>query len=201
MDDVQLKEWRDQYESDTAAIEKEIGDAESSGNTAAFKGLESRVERLTVERGRLEAAEKSARSAHWLARMGDGAGGNDAGPVNIESGPEKGAQLNPLTLPTAQLQKMYKAFRDRQPMSIKAEHKAFSTVESLLPAQLDPQVVAHIHEWRILDRLPMISIDAPTYEFIVHNFAGDSGGPAPVAEGAAKPEYTPDATSSTAAVV
>jgi HK97 family phage major capsid protein len=42
----------------------------------------------------------------------------------------------------------------------------------------------------------MISISAPTYEFIVHNFSGDSGAPTPVAEGAPKPEYTPAATSS-----
>jgi hypothetical protein len=41
----------------------------------------------------------------------------------------------------------------------------------------------------------MISISAPTYEFIVHNFSGDSGAPTPVAEGAPKPEYTPAATS------
>jgi HK97 family phage major capsid protein len=99
------------------------------------------------------------------------------------------------------LKAMYQAFRDRQPLSIKADTKAFSTVESLLPPELDPNVVAHIHEWRILDRLPAIPISAPSYEFIIHNFSADSGGPGVVAEGAAKPEYVPAATSSTVTAV
>jgi HK97 family phage major capsid protein len=114
-----------------------------------------------------------------------------------------GAHVSPMAFSDASLQKMFNAFKDRQPLSIKAEvaTKAFSTVDSLLPAQLDPQVVGHIHEWRILDRLPMITINAPSYEFIVHNFSGDTGAPAIVAEGGTKPEYLPDATSSIATVV
>ena len=60
-----------------------------------------------------------------------------------------GAQVNPLAFNDSSLQRMYKAFQSRESMSIRGvETKAFSTVDSLLPAELDPQVVAHIHEWR-----------------------------------------------------
>ena len=129
-------------------------------------------------------------------------GGDMGNEPNVTTKAMTGAQLSPMAFGQKSLQRMYKAFQERQNCSIRAaETKAFSTVDSLLPAQLDPQVVAHIHEWRILDRLPSISISAPSYEFIVHNFAGDSGGPSIVAEGGAKPEYVPDATSSIASVV
>jgi hypothetical protein len=63
-----------------------------------------------------------------------------------------GAQLNPLAFGDASLKAMHKAFEDRQSFSINADTKAFSTVDSLLPAELAPGVVGHIHEWRILDR-------------------------------------------------
>ena len=57
--------------------------------------------------------------------------------------------MNPLAFNDSSLQRMYKAFQSRESMSIRGvETKAFSTVDSLLPAELDPQVVAHIHEWR-----------------------------------------------------
>ncbi len=111
-----------------------------------------------------------------------------------------GKELSPLAFSEASLKTMYKAFQDRTPMTIRAETKGFSSVDSLLPAQLNPAVIGQIHEWRVLDHLPSISITAPSYEFVVHNFAGDSGGPAPVAEGAAKPEYIPAVTSSVATV-
>jgi len=120
-----------------------------------------------------------------------------------------GAQLSPLAFSDSSLKQMYKAFQNRQPFSIRAEvsKKAFSTVDSLLPAELAPGIIAHQHEWRILERLPAITIGSPSYEFLVHNFAGDTGTneSAPfagvVAEGAAKPEYVPDATSSIATAV
>lgn len=78
-----------------------------------------------------------------------------------------------------------------------ATTKDFSTVSPLLPPQLAPGVVEHIHENRLMDRLPVTAISAPSYEFVVHNFAGDTGGPDWTAEGAGKPEWVPDVTTQT----
>jgi HK97 family phage major capsid protein len=110
-----------------------------------------------------------------------------------------GRELSPMTFSPADLQAAYKAYKSRQPMSIQT--KAFSSVDNLLPAELDPSVVGQIHEWRILDKLEAVSISAPSYEYLVHNFAGDTGGPGVVAEGGTKPEYVPDATSQIATAI
>jgi HK97 family phage major capsid protein len=127
--------------------------------------------------------------------------GGDAGEQpEITTRTLTGRELAPLSFSEASLKAMYKAYLDRQPFTIRAETKAFSTVDSLLPPQLDPYVVEEIHEWRILDRLPCISITAPSWEYITHNFASDTGGPGIVAEGGTKPEYVPAATSSTVSV-
>lgn len=134
----------------------------------------------------------------FMTKLGDNPAGLGTEP-DVVTKKMTGAQLNPLAFSDESLKAMYKAFKNRQPMRIEA--KGFSTVEDLLPAQLAPDVVAHQHEWRILDRLPMISINGPSYEFIRHNFAGDTGGPDIVAEGATKPEYVPDVTSDIATVV
>ena len=194
MDDVQLKAWRDQYETDAAAIEKEITAAESSGDAAAFKALEAKVERLTVDRARLESAEKSARNTAWLAKMGDGAGGGGTvaadGPVNVDA-VKMGREVSPLGFSQPALKSLHKAISSRQGLSV----KAFSTLDSLLPAQLAPGILGKIHESRLLDRLPAQPISAPSYEILVHS--STTGAPATVAEGAAKPEVTPVMTSQT----
>lgn len=155
--------------------------------------LETRVKNLEEAKKALEWEESREKAGAYLAN-----GGDAGSEPYITTKQMTGKQLSPLAFSEKSLKAMYKAFQNRQPMSIRAETKAFSSVDSLLPAQLDPQVVAHIHEWRILDRLPSISISAPSYEFIVHNFASDTGAPTTVAEGATKPEYVPAATSSIA---
>ncbi|OBH43375.1 hypothetical protein A5687_14950 [Mycobacterium mantenii] len=77
--------------------------------------------------------------------------------------------------------------------------KAFSTVESLIPAQLAPGVLEKIHEHRVLDYLPVQAISAPSYEIIVHS--STTGAPTPVAEGAAKPEVVLNTTAQTLTAV
>jgi HK97 family phage major capsid protein len=55
-----------------------------------------------------------------------------------------------------------------------------------LPAQLFPYPVEHIHENRLLEKLPGVAMDAPQISFIRH--ISTTGNPAPVAEGAMKNE-------------
>jgi HK97 family phage major capsid protein len=79
---------------------------------------------------------------------------------------------------------MHDAITHRSNFAIKT--KDFNTVDSLLPAQLQPNVVGPQYEGRLLDRLLVEVIDAPSLEFIRHT--STTGAPAIVAEGAPKPE-------------
>jgi HK97 family phage major capsid protein len=72
--------------------------------------------------------------------------------------------------------------------SFQAETKAFSTVDPLLPPQLQPSVVAAIHESRLMDYLPTQAISAPTFEYLKHT--SSTGAPGTVVEGALKPDVT-----------
>lgn len=167
----------------------------NSQNSAQFKADLDQVQEEYAELDRDKKSFAMSRSA--ILKIDGSALGYGGAAVQRKS--VTGAQVNPLAFDESALKAMYKAFKNRQQYSIQA--KDFSTVDSLLPAQLAPGVVAHQHEWRILDRLPTQAITAPSYEFIRHNFAGDTGGPDVVAEGAAKPEYVPDVTSDIATVV
>jgi hypothetical protein len=60
------------------------------------------------------------------------------------------------------------------------EHRAFSTVDSLLPPSLQPLVVGPQYESRLLTRFPLVSTDAPSIEYIRHT--STSGTPTLVAE-------------------
>ncbi|NMO03129.1 phage major capsid protein [Gordonia sp. TBRC 11910] len=74
----------------------------------------------------------------------------------------------------------------RSSFSITESRDASLGIPGLLPPQLDPLVVGQIHEPRLLEKLPTMTIEAPSFEFIRHN--STTGGPGMVAEGAAKPE-------------
>jgi len=65
--------------------------------------------------------------------------------------------------------------------------KSPATVTSLIPPQLQGQIVAPVYDVRIADYLPTIAISTPTYRYLKQSGAA-TGSPAPVAEGGAKPE-------------
>jgi HK97 family phage major capsid protein len=184
MNSIEAK--RAQLKTESEEISDLIVSAIAQKNYTKLAGLETRVTALAHAK---KAFDRQQNVPAWAT----GAANSGAAP-GYTTKAVTGGQLSPLNFSDGSLGAMYKAFNARQPMSI--ESKAFSTIESLLPAELDPQVVARIHENRLLERLPAIAISAPSYEFIVHNFASDSGAPAPVAEGASKPEYIPAASSS-----
>ena len=93
-----------------------------------------------------------------------------------------GRQTSPLAFGDESLKAMHAAVVARQSLQI----KAFSTADSLLPAQLAPRVLGPVHESRLLDRLPTQAIAAPVYEYVRHQ--ATTGAAAVVAEGAVKPE-------------
>ena len=113
-----------------------------------------------------------------------------------------GGQASPLSFDQKDLRAAYNAVKQGGNFKITTKDTlGYSTVDSLLPAHLAPGVVPEQHEWRILEHLPAMAVGVPSTEFLIHNFPSDSGGPGVVAEGAAKPNYTPAVTSSTATVV
>jgi HK97 family phage major capsid protein len=122
--------------------------------------------------------------AYNAASKFDGMGGANGGTPPRPGLRRKGAQVAPLAFEEEHLKAMHDAVTHRQSFAIKT--KSFNTVDSLLPAQLQPNVVGPQYETRLLDRLPVQVIDAPSLEYIRHT--STTGTPAIVAEGAPKPE-------------
>jgi HK97 family phage major capsid protein len=124
-------------------------------------------------------------AAYGAAQRYSGMAGAHGG-VTLPGMRLKGAQVAPLRFDDEQLKAMHDAVSHRQSFSIRT--KDFNTVDSLLPAQLQPQVVGPQYEGRLLDRLLVQVIDAPSLEYIRHT--STTGTPGIVVEGAPKPELT-----------
>ena len=112
-----------------------------------------------------------------------------------------GKDVYPFGLPKQEVRKAYEAVKRGGNYIIEGKDFAstietkdtFSTVDSLLVAQQAPGIVPEYFEARLIDHLPVTAITAPSYQFLQHNFASDSGGPGFVAEGATKPQWNPAA--------
>ncbi len=77
-----------------------------------------------------------------------------------------GGRLSPLNFPDEELRRLQTAAIRGE--SARIEARDFSTADPLLPASLQPVVVAAQHENRLLDRLPAIAIETPSTVFIRH---------------------------------
>jgi HK97 family phage major capsid protein len=170
----------EQLEAEAAEIDKALTEAVESKNYAGLADLERRVTALADARFDLERKQAADANPNYAATRN---WGGDAGsqPDPAISGTALGALANPLRLDQKALATVHQAMSRRQSV----ETKAFSTLDSLIPAQLDPNILPKIHEHRLLDYLPVLTISAPSYEIIVHS--STTGAPTPVAEGAAKP--------------
>ncbi len=159
------------------------------------------VAELTPKMARLERDDKELAEAlksfnsiptHLRGGGGAGSGRNENGDSSGMFTPTppgmrtKGAQAVPLGFDENELRAMHEAVSHRQSYALKT--KAFNSVDSLLPAQLQPWVVGPQYEGRLLDHLPVQPIEAPSLEYIVHT--GTIGPPAIVPEGGVKPEVT-----------
>lgn len=151
---------------------------------------------------------KRRNSEEFVKRMGNNPAGLGASsvpmaPVEYPLGAKGlGKDLYPLGLSKNEVDKAHdivikhkgnysigsKSFMDN------AETKdTFSSVDSLLVAQQAPGIVPEYFEARIIDHLPVVPISAPSYQFLQHNFASDTGAPGFVAEGTTKPQWNPAA--------
>lgn len=139
----------------------------------------------------------------FITRMGSNPAGIGTAP-NTDSLYQLGAKglgkdFYPFGLPKAELQKAFEVIKrggnyiieDKSFASGAVETKTFSSVESLLVPQQAPGVVGEYFEARLIDHLPVVAISSPSYQFIQHHFASDTGGPDFVAEGNTKPQWNP----------
>src|ERR1700738_186627 len=154
---------------------------------ATFKAFEAHCARWDADRKKLDADKFGMLRAFGRSL------GNDSD--EMETKAMTGAQLNPARFSEDSLRVLHKARTSRQSVSV----KAFTTIDTLLPAQLAPYPVGKIHEHRVACRFPPTSISAPSYEFIFHS--STTGAPGVVSEGGTKPEVVLNATSSIATVV
>jgi len=135
-----------------------------------------------------------------VSKMGVCAG--DLGNANPPSPTKrmKGRDACPLAFKESDFRALHAAMEKGQNIRIKSvgdvSTKAFSTAESLLPAQLYPGIIGKVHEHRLLDHLPVIGMNAPSMEFMVHS-SSSGGPPAITAEGATKPDITLTLTQNT----
>ncbi|WP_461480071.1 phage major capsid protein [Mycobacterium sp. HUMS_1102779] len=107
-----------------------------------------------------------------------------------------GADLQPLSFDGHAIEALRKGFEAKSPTATLIT-KDFNTVEtgystttsSLLPAELNPSVVARVHEDRVYDHLPCVTATSLNYEFICDETTSN-GITGPTAEGVAAPDVT-----------
>lgn len=105
---------------------------------------------------------------------------------------EVGKKAYPFGLPKAEVKAAYEAIKRGGNYTIQTKD-TFSSVDSLLVPQQAPGIVPEYFEARLIDHLPVTAISAPSYQFLQHNYASDTGAPGFTAEGATKPQWEPAA--------
>ena len=136
--------------------------------------------------------------------------GGDAGTGNIRmndatfplSAKGLGKDVYPFGLPKSEVRKAFEVIKRGGNYIIEAgtslgtkandgSGNPFTSVDSLLVPEQAPGIVPEYFEQRIMDHLPVTTISAPSYQFLQHNFASDTGAPGFVAEGQTKPQWNP----------
>src|ERR1700730_8572520 len=146
---------RRELDAEAANIQAAITRAVTTKSHRDLDALEKRVNRMAAHRAELSRQQNAIATGKFAALR---AYGGDFGshPAVVKNGRRTGREVAPLALPEPALKALYDAQESGQSIRVKAafqpETKAFSTVDPLLPPQLQPGVVAQIHEWRLLDR-------------------------------------------------
>lgn len=163
-----------------AAGRDQLSEIEEHRYRGYRRDLAELSERIRFEEGELQRAHIPDR----YARLGGGGPDLSRTPMPRRATLGSAARLAPLGFEPDEVRRLQSAAQRGDPCRI--ETRAFSTADSLLPAQLWPYPIAAVHEWRILDRLPGIEMDTAQITFIQHT--STTGAAGTVAEGAAKPE-------------
>lgn len=145
---------------------------------------------------------KAKSSQEFINKMGSNPGGQGSAPDTSNLYPlgatGLGKDVYPFGLPKGEVKKAYEAITrggnyiiPAKSLSESAVTKTFASVESLLVPQQASGIIGEYFEARLIDHLPVIAIDGPSYQFLQHNYASDTGGPDFVAEGSTKPQWNP----------
>jgi HK97 family phage major capsid protein len=190
---AQIAAQRRQLDAEAVDIDKAIGAAVETKNYRDLDALEKRVNELAEARKELDRHEENSTIAASGKFAALAAYGGDLGtqPVVVKNGRKLGREVAPLALSEPSLKALYDAAESGQTVRVKGyqpETKAFSTVDGILPPQLQPGVVEQIHEWRLLDYLPTQGITSPSLEYLKHT--SSTGTPGIVVEGGLKPDVT-----------
>jgi HK97 family phage major capsid protein len=195
MNNSQLSAQRKQLDDEAAEVDRLISKCVSSKSYDMLADIEARVEQLAADRAELDRAESVSKAAGKHAALMYGADAAEHQAVDTKGIHQLGRDVSPLAFTEASLKTLHKGMENHTPVSV----KAFSSVDSLLPAELSPLVIGKQHEHRLLDHLPAMPVTAPSYEFIVHG--SSSGAPGVVAEGGLKPDVVLNGNSSIASIV
>ena len=171
-----LTRLRDAAKSEAEAITRRV---QAAGHDRLTAGEEQELAECLQTRDGLD--ERIADAKAEVARSGDG------NPLVNKLRQKTGTQnraVPSLTFAESELRAAYEALSHGS--TYRLEARGFSTADSLLPPQLWQLPVGPVHEPRLMNFLPAITMDAPSLEFIVHT--STTGVPAVVAEGASKPE-------------
>jgi HK97 family phage major capsid protein len=181
----QLDARRRELNTEAAAIDALVSDAISQKSYGQLADIEGRVDKLAEDRREMDDLEARAKAfaAHPLAGV-SAADQHQGGTVVDTKAAKTGRGVSPLAFSEVAMKGLHAAAASRQNFAT----KAFSSIDSLLPAQLDPNVLGAVHENRLLDRLPATPISAPSFEYIRHT--SNTGTPGIVAEGGLKPDVT-----------
>lgn len=180
-------------------ISNRVADLKAKGfsDDEAWKRYEKTAESFMREKEELDRAKVVSEAGEaFLKRVGGNPG--DLGRTPDVSSYQLGAKglgkdVCPLGLPRSEVKKAYDAVKRGGNYIIEAKSETFFTAENLLVPQQAPGIVPEYFEARIVDHLPTTAISAPSYQFLQHNFASDTGAPGFVAEGTAKPQWEPSA--------
>jgi HK97 family phage major capsid protein len=194
----QLDFRRKQLDAEGAELDNLINQAIEQKNYSGLDDIQDRLNKLAEEKellDRTEAGHKAAASdPRWAAIAGSMGDAADQPVRAKEVKRPLGREACPLAFTEESLKAVHQAMQEGRNIRVKAfnpadvQTKAFSTVDPLLPAELFPSIIARVHEARILDRLPIVPMTAPSIEFIQHQ--SSTGTPAITAEGASKPDIT-----------
>jgi HK97 family phage major capsid protein len=198
MSNTQAK--REQLKREADAIAAETAKMIKAKNYKNIAVLEKRFDAYqdACERLEFEESRKSLTGKYTtVAASGGNLGSGDVSTKGVlpMGATGRGKDVYPLGITKKDARDAFEAIKRGQNYIVQAKDatSSFSTVDSLLVAEQAPGIVGEYFEARLIDHLPVTAISAPSYQFIQHNYASDSGGPGFTAEGTEKPQWEPSA--------
>jgi len=155
----------------------------------AFESIMSRIEK-DMEADRVAALNRKKAQQY----AGSAGSAPDSGFVSRAKDLRDKGRGSSLILSDQQCREMHTKAMNGEGVTVRTKNYTGSSdlgysgvgLEGQIPAQLAAWITERVHERRIIDRLPSIDVDAPSFEIVQHT--STTGAPGIVAEGTEKPE-------------